>query len=217
MSEQDQEREQDCPLFELHVISTNRGEKEVMLKAAKQIWPYVHYIHIREKHLSLYERYNWAKLMAESGIPSSRIVINGAKRAAPGDIFQGIHWSQDMLERAKLTVKPENKHDLRLRLGISVHSLHEAKIAEEYGADYLFFGHVYASASKPDVAARGLDALAEVCSSVKVPVIAIGGIQPCNIRAVRSAGAGGAAVISSVLKHANPGYAAALLKQAVEA
>ncbi|MNC82448.1 Regulatory protein TenI [compost metagenome] len=50
-----------------------------------------------------------------------------------------------------------------------------------------------------------------------MPVIAIGGIQPGNIQAVRSAGARGAAVISSVLKHANPAHAAALLKQAVEA
>ena len=45
-----------------------------------------------------------------------------------------------MLQRAKVTGTPEIKHDLRLRLGISVHSLHEARIAEEYGADYLFLG-----------------------------------------------------------------------------
>lgn len=212
-----QERKQDHPFFELHVISTNKGEQAAMLKAAKEIWPYVDYIHIREKQLSQQECFNWAKLMTEAGVPASRIVINGANRVAPGDIFQGVHWSQARLERAKLTVTPENKHDLRLRLGISVHSLHEAKIAEEYGADYLLFGHVYASASKPDSVARGLDALAEVCSSIKVPVIAIGGIQPDNIQAVRSAGARGAAVISSVLKHANPAHAAALLKQAVEA
>ncbi|MCP1133446.1 thiamine phosphate synthase [Paenibacillus polysaccharolyticus] len=203
--------------FELHVISTNKAEQSAMLKAAKDIWPYVHYIHIREKQLSQQECFNWAKLMAEAGVPASRIVINGANLYSSGHFYQGVHWSQDMLERAKVMVTPENKHDLRLRLGISVHSLHEARIAEEYGADYLFFGHVYASASKPDSVARGLDALSEVCSSVKVPVIAIGGIQPDNIRAVRSAGARGAAVISSVLKHANPAHAAALLKQAVEA
>ncbi|WP_434752963.1 thiamine phosphate synthase [Paenibacillus amylolyticus] len=204
-------------LFELHVISGNRGEQEATLKAAKEIWPWVDYIHIREKQLPLHQRLNWARLMVESGVPVSRIVINGANRFTPEDAcYQGVHWSQDMLHKAKMTVEPGNRHDLKRRLGVSVHSIHEARIAEEYGADYLFFGHVYASASKPDITPRGLEALAEVCSGVNVPVMAIGGIQPDNIQAVRSAGARGAAVISGVLQHENPAHAAALLKQSVE-
>ncbi|MGO4530297.1 thiamine phosphate synthase [Paenibacillus sp. 2TAF8] len=205
------------PCFELHVISTNQREQVAMLKAAKEIWPYVQYIHIRERQLSQQECFNWAKLMVESGVPASRIVINGANLFSSGDFYRGAHWSQDMLQKAKVTVTQKNKHNPRLRLGISVHSLHEAKIAEEYGADYLFFGHVYPSASKPDITPRGLEALTEVCSGVKVPVIAIGGIQTNNIQAVISAGARGAAVISGVLQQKNPAHAAALLKQAMEA
>lgn len=202
--------------FKLHVISTNKAEQSVMLKAAKDIWPYVHYIHIREKQLSQQECFNWAKLMAEAGVPASRIVINGANLYSSGHFYQGVHWSQDMLERAKVMVKPENKHDLRLRLGISVHSLHEARIAEEYGADYLFRACVR-KCKQTGFCSEGIRCIIGSVLQCQGTCYCNWGIQPDNIRAVRSAGARGAAVISSVLKHANPAHAAALLKQAVEA
>lgn len=209
--------EQDHCSFELHAVSTNKGEQAAMLRAANEIWPWVNYIHIREKHLTLQQRFNWAKQMSASGIPASHIVINGANPLESSRFYQGVHWSQEMLHKAGVEMAAWHQHDVRMRLGISVHSAEEARIAEEFGADYLFFGHVYASQSKPDTAPRGLAVLAEVCSSVRVPVIAIGGIQPSHIQAVRSSGARGAAVISSILKHESPVYAAALFKQAVEA
>ena len=215
--DEQQDGEEDLPSFELHVVSTNRGEQAAMITAAKEIWPWVHYIHIREKQLSLHDRMNWAKWMADSGVPASRIVINGANPFSSSDFYQGVHWSQDMLQKQNKTLVSEMNNDRQMRWGVSVHSIDEARNAEEYGVDYLFFGHVYASTSKPDLTARGLEALAEVCSGVKIPVIAIGGIQPGNIQAVQSAGASGAAVISGVLGQKDPAHAAILLQQAVRA
>ncbi|WP_289372091.1 thiamine phosphate synthase [Paenibacillus silvae] len=206
---------QDDSSFELHVLSTNKGERNNVLNVVKQIWPWVDYIHIREKQFSLQQHFFWARHMTESGVPSSRIVINGANPFVPSEYCRGAHWSQERLKKAAVSMNAVNKGE-RMRLGVSVHSIHEARVAADYGADYLFFGHVYTSRSKPDLTPRGLEALAEVCSGVDIPVIAIGGIQASNIQAVRLAGARGAAVISSIFQHENPAHAIRLIKQAAE-
>ncbi|MFN3337468.1 MAG: thiamine phosphate synthase, partial [Thermomicrobium sp.] len=59
-------------------------------------------------------------------------------------------------------------------VGRSVHSVEAARAAAREGCDYLLYGNVYETASKPGAAARGLDALREVVHATDVPVIAIG-------------------------------------------
>jgi len=63
------------------------------------------------------------------------------------------------------------------KIGVSIHSVEEAVLAERAGAAYLTAGHIFATTCKPDLAPRGLSFLEEVCRSVHVPVYAIGGIQ----------------------------------------
>jgi thiamine monophosphate synthase len=67
--------------------------------------------------------------------------------------------------------------------------------AERNGADYLIFGPVWLSASHPQVAPAGIDALAKVARSVRIPVLAIGGVTEERIAAVHRAGAAGYAAI----------------------
>ena len=83
-------------------------------------------------------------------------------------------------------------------VGRSVHSVEEAAMVDAGGGcDYLLFGTVFPSASKPaDHPVAGLDALERVCGAVAVPVIAIGGISPERARAAGRAGAAGVAAIS---------------------
>ncbi len=198
--------------FELHVVSTGAGDQASFVKAAKDVWPWVDYIHIREKQLTWQEKIGWAESLRSVGIPSCRIVINGSELSSQNEGYGGVHWGQEAMPKYNTAVISNMQ---RLRLGVSVHSIDEAKIAEERGADYLFFGHVYATNSKPDLDPRGLHALAEVCSGVSVPVIAIGGIEPANIRAIRSTGAQGVAVISYLWGNDSPDRAAASLRQAI--
>lgn len=172
----------------------------------------VDYIHIREKQLTWQDKIGWAESLRNVGVPSCRIVINCSELPPQNDIYGGVHWGQDAIRNYNPAVISNVQ---RLRLGVSVHSLDEAKIAEERGADYLFFGHVFSTNSKPDLEPRGLYALAEVCSGVSIPVMAIGGIEPGNIHAIRSAGAQGVAVISNVWVSDSPDRAAALLRQAI--
>ena len=83
-------------------------------------------------------------------------------------------------------------------VGRSVHSAEEAVAAEEAGGcDYLFFGTVFPSASKPDDhPIAGVDALRRVCAAVSLPVLAIGGVTTGRAGGVAAAGAAGAAAIS---------------------
>jgi thiamine-phosphate pyrophosphorylase len=83
-------------------------------------------------------------------------------------------------------------------IGRSVHTLVEAQAAgAEGGCDYLLFGTVFASPSKPaDHPIAGVDALASVCKSARLPVLAIGGVTPQNAAEVARAGAAGVAGIS---------------------
>jgi thiamine-phosphate pyrophosphorylase len=81
-------------------------------------------------------------------------------------------------------------------VGVSCHSVQSATDAERNGADYIFFGPVFATPSKVAYGApQGLDRLTEVCSSVSIPVLAIGGITLDNVSDCLAAGAAGIAAI----------------------
>lgn len=92
---------------------------------------------------------------------------------------------------------------LRL-IGASVHSVDEAIEAEQKGVNYVTAGHIFATQCKPDLAPRGLDFLREVCESVKIPVYAIGGINPQNISQIAQSGADGACIMSGFMACENP-------------
>ncbi|HYW22718.1 MAG TPA: thiamine phosphate synthase [Terriglobales bacterium] len=80
-------------------------------------------------------------------------------------------------------------------LGRSVHSVEAAVRAEADGADYVVFGSVFASASHPGQAVAGLGALQRVAAAVRIPVLAIGGVDADRVEACLAAGAAGFAAI----------------------
>jgi len=86
-------------------------------------------------------------------------------------------------------------------LGISTHSVEEARIAEEEGADFIVLGPIFDTPSKrPYGPPLGVQVLHEACQIIRLPVFAIGGITPTRIPHVLSSGAYGVAVISSILQ-----------------
>jgi thiamine-phosphate pyrophosphorylase len=84
-----------------------------------------------------------------------------------------------------------------LVLGISVETPEQAAAAESAGADYLGVT-VWATLTKPEARAHGLDGLRAVVAATSLPVVGIGGIDTGNARAVLDAGAAGVAVVSAV-------------------
>ncbi|HEY0715727.1 MAG TPA: thiamine phosphate synthase [Polyangia bacterium] len=103
-------------------------------------------------------------------------------------------------------------------IGVSTHNLAQAQAAVAAGADYIGFGPVFATSSKvrPDPVV-GLAALAEVCRTVTVPVVAIGGISRARIAGVVETGAAAAAVIGDVDQAADRTAAGREIGRAFEA
>jgi thiamine-phosphate pyrophosphorylase len=85
-------------------------------------------------------------------------------------------------------------------IGISTHSIEQAKEAEAGGADYIGFGPMYGTTTKATgYSARGLEMLRRVREAVTIPIVAIGGITEGNVTEVWQAGADSAAIISDLL------------------
>lgn len=89
-------------------------------------------------------------------------------------------------------------------IGVSVHSLDEAILAEKLGATFLIAGHIYMTPSKPDMPSRGIEFIENICERVSIPVMAIGGITPARVPEVEKAGAKGVCVMTPLMTCENP-------------
>jgi thiamine-phosphate diphosphorylase len=108
----------------------------------------------------------------------------------------GVHLGQDDLPLAaarKILGKDKT-------IGISTHDLAQAREAETNGADYIGFGPIFGSTTKDTgYTARGLEMLRKIRAAVKIPIVAIGGINEKNVAEVWNAGADSAAIISDLM------------------
>ena len=102
-------------------------------------------------------------------------------------------------------------------VGKSAHSVEAAIRAASQGADYIIAGTIFASQSHPDIEPAGLNFLRDVCGAVSIPVLAIGGVTPENLGACIEAGAAGVAVLSPIMRSANPKATAQEYRAALDA
>lgn len=136
------------------------------------------------------------------GVP---FIVNDRLDVALASEADGVHLGQDDFPIA-LARKLLGEDRI---IGGSAGNVEEALACLSQGADYVGFGPVYSTSSKPDAGpAGGIALLKEVVSSVPIPVVAIGGINVMNGQAVMDAGAWGIAVISSVCCQKDPEEAA---------
>jgi thiamine-phosphate pyrophosphorylase len=105
----------------------------------------------------------------------------------------------------------------RLIFSRAAHSIEAARRAEAEGVDFVVIGTIFPSRSHPGGTTGGPGLVARVSATVRVPVIAIGGITEENAGAVIDAGAAGVAVISAILAAEDPRAAAAALRDAIDA
>jgi thiamine-phosphate pyrophosphorylase len=149
-------------------------------------------------------------LCADVGVP---FVLNDRAPIAHMLGADGVHLGQDDLSiEAARSVAPG------VAVGLSTHTLEQARNAAERGADLIGFGPVFETASKekPDPVV-GLQALSVVVASVRIPVVAIGGIDLRNVEAVASTGVAMAACIGALCRAADPKAAARALHEALRA
>jgi thiazole tautomerase (transcriptional regulator TenI) len=183
----------------LHIISTGKQKPAQLAHIAGQIHPYIDAIHIREKAKTAKEIHEMVNLLLDHNVPLTKIIINDRIDVALASKVGGVQ-----LAYHSLPVDIVKEQFTSLRVGSSVHSIEEVQTAQELGADYVIFGHVFPTLSKPRLESKGLNQLELIAHHVSIPVIAIGGIKPTNIKEVIEAGAQGIAVMSGVLDSEDP-------------
>ncbi|RJQ22848.1 MAG: thiamine phosphate synthase [Nitrospiraceae bacterium] len=170
-----------------HLITASRQALKGGVKA----------IQLREKDLGTRELLKLAYKMRElTKTYNAKLFINDRFDIALAVGADGVHLTQN-------SVTPDIVKRVagrKLLVGASTHSLKEAKAAEKAGADFLTLGPVYRTPSKLKYGKPlGIDVLKNVCSKVKIPVFAVGGIKSQRVKEVMEAGAYGAAMISEIL------------------
>lgn len=123
---------------------------------------------------------------------AARILVSDRVDVALVAGAHGVHLRGDSMPATRVrAIAPRG-----FVIGRSVHSADEGeRVAQEGGLDYLLFGTVFTTRSKPGVAAAGIDALAAACAGIAIPVLAVGGMTPSGLGAVPRAGAVGWAAI----------------------
>jgi thiamine-phosphate pyrophosphorylase len=112
---------------------------------------------------------------------------------------RGVHLGQDdlPLDAARRIAGPATM------IGISTHTVEQARAAERGGADYIGFGPIYAGGLKNNPAGMGLDNLRAIRAAVKLPIVAIGGITEARVAETLAAGADAVAIITDVVTAPN--------------
>jgi thiamine-phosphate pyrophosphorylase len=136
-------------------------------------------------------------LCRASGTP---FIVNDHPALVPQCRAQGAHVGQDDLSVAEARkLAGEDAF-----IGKSTHSLVQARAALEERADYIGFGPLFATRTKPDYPPIGIDEIRRVQDEVGIPVFCIGGINLANLREVVAAGARRVAIVSGILQAENP-------------
>jgi thiamine-phosphate pyrophosphorylase len=164
----------------------------------------VDWVQIREKDLPARELVRLAKAATDAGAenrgirrPAAQIIVNDRLDVALAAGAAGVHLGRESIEPADAVRWCRSGNaPAEFLIGVSCHSVAEVQTAEGAGASYAIFGPVFDTPSKRSFGApQEIAKLAEACRAVRMPVIAIGGVDESNAAECLRAGAAGIAAI----------------------
>lgn len=184
-------------------LAGGRSLEEIVRKAAEGG---IRILQHREKNAGtrefLLEALALKRTASEFGIP---FIINDRIDIALACGAEGIHLGQDDMP---CTIARRLVGE-KMIIGVSVSTPEEALEAESDGADYLGVGPLFSTLTKTDtVPPIGIETLARIRRAVRIPLVAIGGINIGNAAEVIRGGADGVAVVSAIISSQNPEIAA---------
>lgn len=193
------------------------GERRVLLSRLRQMAQAgASMIQVRERHLDDRSLLRFLEELLDAAAGTDcKVLVNERTDIALAAHADGVHLKSDSVAVEEVRrLSPSG-----LLVGRSVHSDAEAVAVEHAGGcDYLFFGTVFPSSSKPDDhPVAGLAALRRVCGRVSLPVVAIGGINPARALDAAHAGAAGVAAISLFAEAGDPAALVSALRDALTA
>jgi thiamine-phosphate pyrophosphorylase len=136
-----------------------------------------------------------AKLHELTAKSSTPLIVNDHSEIASRVPVEGVHVGQDddSIEVARQTTARD------ILIGKSTHSIEQACAAQREGADYIGFGPIFATPTKPDYVPIGLADIRRVHAEVMLPIFCIGGINIDNLQSVIDAGAKRVVMVSALL------------------
>lgn len=165
-------------------------------------------VQLREKGLPEDELIAEAKALkrvcAAHGVP---LIINDNWQAALKSGADGVHVGIEDAPVAEIRRAAGND----FIIGATAKTVSQAKLAEASGADYLGVGAVFPSPTKKNALRITPELLAEICASVSIPAVAIGGITAENLHETAGCGQAGIAVVSAIFAQDDVRAAAAEL------
>ena len=114
--------------------------------------------------------------------------------------IEGIHLSYEIFKSLNKNIREKLIKKYK-RIGVSIHSLEEAKDVENLGATYVVAGHIFETDCKKGLEPRGLNFIKELSSILTIPIFAIGGINQKNYDLVINSGAFGVCMMSSLMEY----------------
>src|SRR5213596_1408665 len=190
---------QDCHLYGIIDLGYV-DESNAVRAAAAMIKGGVDLIQLRGKEKSIDELEDLAEELHQLTCGSSTpLIVNDHAEIARKVPVEGVHVGQDddSIEVAR------RKAGRDVLIGKSTHSLEQAQAAQREGADYIGFGPIFATPTKPDYAPIGLEDIRCLHAEVNLPIFCIGGINVDNLQSVIDAGAKRVVMVSGLLKAHN--------------
>jgi thiamine-phosphate pyrophosphorylase len=189
----------DCQLYGILDL-TYVDVADVERVATAMIEGGVDLIQLRAKTCSVTEIIDLAGRM--HGITSTagvRLIVNDYAEVAARVPVEGVHVGQD--DDSIATAR--GKAGRAIIIGKSTHSLEQASAAQTEGADYIGFGPIFATPTKPDYKEIGMGNIKRLHAGVTLPIFCIGGIKIDNLGELIAAGANRVAIVSGLLKAAD--------------
>lgn len=152
-------------------------------------------VQLREKQLDeqafLQEAKEIAVLCRRYGVP---FFVNDNVEIAIQCHADGVHVGQEDMAAQQVRQRVGDG----MMIGVSVHSVEEAREAVRNGADCLGVGAVFSTSTKTDVDVLPRETVRDICAAVEVPVVAIGGIHKENLLELSGSGVDGVALVSAI-------------------
>lgn len=179
----------------LYAVTEKYPDRDFFVQIESALKGGITCLQLREKHLSKAEFIDEARIVKrlceKYSVP---LIINDDVEVALESASDGVHIGQDDGDVAEL----RRIAGSRLIIGVSAHNVEEALAAEKAGADYLGCGAVFGSTTKSNVHVLPFETLKNIAKAVKIPIVAIGGINETNMMCLAGSGINGVAVISAI-------------------
>jgi thiamine-phosphate pyrophosphorylase len=185
-----------CYVTDRKSLAVGGGGEGVLEKIRAAAGAGVDWVQIREKDLSGRELLALAREAVAGGV-GTRVIVNDRVDVALAAGAAGVHLGRESLNARDVVGWCRGGNaPAEFVVGVSCHGLEEARAAEKAGASYIFFGPVFDTPSKRGMGEpQGVARLGEICRSVTIPVLAIGGVGEENAADCIRAGAAGIAAI----------------------